>query len=135
MPGFAQRFFRRKKFRVTTCCSGAVRLGRSFPASGFYRTHPIIRSGLSGSQFATLFGFGSAQCIPFAQSDPHTDPPKSFNSIRGGFRGRNLPQPGRLEVNDFRGAVDYLLNRSDVDLYKIGAKGFYLADRTPSGQL
>jgi dienelactone hydrolase len=31
---------------------------------------------------------------------------------------------GWLEVNDFHGAVDYLLNRSDVDLYKIGVMGF-----------
>jgi pimeloyl-ACP methyl ester carboxylesterase len=38
----------------------------------------------------------------------------------------NLGTWGWVEVNDFHGAVDYLLSHSDVDPYRIGAMGFSL---------
>lgn len=38
----------------------------------------------------------------------------------------NLGTWGWVEVNDFHGGVDCLLNRSDVDPYRIGAMGFSL---------
>ena len=89
-----QRLYRCKEVHATTCsCS---------PGGFFSCLQPLLCQHIyqtwhSWQPVYCSTGFGSTQCLPFTQIGAYTYPPKSFNSIEGGFRVRILPQPRWLD--------------------------------------